>query len=202
MHFAIRARSRFWLRAAAVVLGVTVLTAGPLPVPDGTGVAVAAAPDRCMDRYGTSATPPARYTLPGYKPAGPGQWNTPGAPDTFYPYDNLALGYGDLQDPGEIHIPEGKTKKDYDWGTPEHSKLSWEENQANPKADKRYAGTYNEPGAEGSTSHHSASGSGPAKEHHGSGPPCVHGKVGGHDGLGRFPARHSVGAVQHPGGRR
>ncbi|WP_438297611.1 hypothetical protein [Streptomyces sp. HUAS TT7] len=144
MHLAIRARSWFWLRTAAVVLGMTALTAGPLPVPGGAGVAVAAAPDRCMDRYGTSATPPPRYTLPGYKPTGPGQWNTPGAPDTFYPYDNLALGYGDLQDPGEIHIPEGKTKKDYDWGTPEHSKLSWEENQANPKADKRYAGTYNE----------------------------------------------------------
>ena len=48
---------------------------------------------RCMDKYGTSPTPPPAYRLPGYKPAGPNQWKSPNAEDRFYSYDNLAKGF-------------------------------------------------------------------------------------------------------------
>ncbi|MFD5427325.1 hypothetical protein [Streptomyces sp. NPDC127084] len=140
MHSAIRVRGRSWLRAVAVVLGATTLAAGPLP---GLGGAAEAAPgpDRCQDKYGTGPTPPPRSTLPGYKPAGPDRWQTPNAADKFYDYDHLALGYGDLDDPDKITIPPGKTKKDFAWGSPEHSVLSWKENQA---TSKKYEGSYNE----------------------------------------------------------
>ncbi|MGW2419458.1 LPXTG cell wall anchor domain-containing protein [Streptomyces sp. NPDC001709] len=143
MHSAIGMRGRAWLRATAVVLGATALITGPLPGMHENADAAPPKPmlGRCMDKYGTSATPPPSYKLPGYKPAGLNEWKTPNAEDRFYSYDNLAQGYGLLKDPAEIHIPEGKTKKDFEWGSPENAKLTWEENQA---GDKKYPGTFNE----------------------------------------------------------
>ncbi|MFF9157558.1 hypothetical protein ACF1AB_35655 [Streptomyces sp. NPDC014846] len=143
MHSAIRARGWAALRAAAVVLGATVLVAGPLP---GLHDSADAAPPkpmlgRCMDRYGTSPTPPPAYGLPGYKPAGPNQWKTPNAEDRFYSYDNLAKGFEALSDPGVIDLPEGDSPKKYAWGTAENAVATWKEKQAGAKP---YEGSFNE----------------------------------------------------------
>ncbi|WP_432030312.1 hypothetical protein [Streptomyces sp. 1222.5] len=143
MHSAIRVRGLAALRAAAVVLGATVLVAGPLP---GLHDSADAAPPkpmlgRCMDKYGTSPTPPPAYRLPGYKPAGPNQWKTPNAEDRFYSYDNLAKGFEALTDPGVIGLPEGDSPKKYAWGTPENAVATWKEKQAGAKP---YEGSFNE----------------------------------------------------------
>lgn len=143
MHSAIRVRGVAAPRAAAVVLGATVLVAGPLPgLHD---IADAAPPKpmpgRCMDRYGTSPTPSPAYRLPGYKPAGPNQWKTSNAEDRFSSYDNLAKGFEALTDPGVIDLPEGDSPKKYAWGTPENAVATWKEKQAGAKP---YEGSFNE----------------------------------------------------------
>ncbi|MFF3173087.1 LPXTG cell wall anchor domain-containing protein [Streptomyces sp. NPDC057900] len=128
---------------AAVAFGATVLVAAPLPgLHDG---AEAAPPKpmlgRCMDKYGTSPTPPPAYKLPGSKPAGPNQWKTPDAEDRFYSYDHLAKGFEALTDPGLIALPDGDNPKKYAFGTPEHAVTTWKQNQAGAKP---YAGSFNE----------------------------------------------------------
>ncbi|MEU0054999.1 LPXTG cell wall anchor domain-containing protein [Streptomyces sp. NPDC006334] len=143
MHSAIRVRGWFRMRAAIVAIGATVLVAGPLP---GVRDSADAAPPkpmlgRCMDKYGTSATPPPTYKLPGYRPAGANQWKTPNAEDRFYGYDHLAKGFEALTDPGLIDLPDGNDPKKYAWGTPENAVTTWRQNQAGAKP---YAGTFNE----------------------------------------------------------
>lgn len=143
MHSAIRARGWLRLRVAAVAFGATVLVAGPLP---GLHHSAEAAPPkpmlgRCMDKYGTSPTPPPSSKLPGSKPAGPDQWKTPNAEDRFYGYDHLAKGFEALTDPGLIDLPDGDDPKKYTWGTPENAVTTWKQNQAGSKP---YQGTFNE----------------------------------------------------------
>ncbi|MGW3114784.1 hypothetical protein [Streptomyces sp. NPDC001091] len=143
MDSAIRVRGRSWPRAAAVVLGATLLAAGPVPGLHGDADAAPPKPmlGRCMDKYGTSPTPPPAYRLPGYKPAGPNQWKTPNAEDRFYSYDNLAKGFEALTDPGLIDLPEGDSPKNYPWGSAENAVATWKEKQAGSKP---YAGSFNE----------------------------------------------------------
>ncbi|WP_435970124.1 hypothetical protein [Streptomyces sp. Qhu_M48] len=138
MHSSIRARGRLTARAAAVVLGTTVLLAGGLPGLQGEAEA---APQRCMDRYGTTPTPPPRASLPGWKPAGPGQWSTPNAERILYPYEHLSKGFDGLADPSVVGLPQGNDPKKYPWGSIENAAATWKEKQAGPKP---YAGGFNE----------------------------------------------------------
>ncbi|MFJ8111865.1 hypothetical protein [Streptomyces sp. NPDC096132] len=142
MLSAIRLRGWLRLRTAAVALGATVLVAGPLPgLPDAAEAAPGPMLGRCMDKYGTSPTPPPAYKLPGYKPAGANQWKTPNAEDRFYGYDHLAKGFEALTDPDLIDLPQGDNPKKYAWGTPENAVATWKEKQA---GNKPYEGSFNE----------------------------------------------------------
>jgi hypothetical protein len=129
-----------WIRAIAVVLGATALLLAGLP---GLQDHADAAPrlNRCMDKYGTSPTPPPRYTLPGYRPAGGGQWATPNAEQRLYPFDLPSDGFDGLLDPSVVPLPKGPDPKKYTWGTIENAAATWKQKQAGASP---YKGTFNE----------------------------------------------------------
>ncbi|MFB9434611.1 LPXTG cell wall anchor domain-containing protein [Streptomyces showdoensis] len=121
---------RLRVRLAAVVLGTSLLAVGlPVGLSGAQPEAQAAPVKRCQDKFGTSPTEPPRNTLPGYKPAGPDQWQTPDAEKLFYDFEQPTLNVTDLKVPGDVAKYGTDTGK-YKIGTPEHAFASWNNRQA------------------------------------------------------------------------
>lgn len=130
-----------WIRTLAVVLGATALLLAGLPGLQDHADAAPKRINRCMDKIGTSPTPPPRYTLPGYRPPGENQWSTPDAEQRLYPFEMQPDGFRGLEDPSLVDLPDGPDPKNYPWGSIENAAASWFQKQAGSKP---YKGTFNE----------------------------------------------------------
>ncbi|MFI8520495.1 LPXTG cell wall anchor domain-containing protein [Streptomyces sp. NPDC085481] len=114
---------------AGLLLGTSLLAVG-LPVTlGGAQQEAVAAPMRCHDKFGTRPTPPPRQNLPGYKPVGPNQWQTPNAEQRLYDFEQPTLAVTGLKKPADVAKYGSDTGK-YTIGTPEHAYASWNNRQA------------------------------------------------------------------------
>ncbi|MCX2181699.1 LPXTG cell wall anchor domain-containing protein [Streptomyces sp. SKN60] len=113
-----------------MILGTSLLAVGlPVGLPGAQSEADAAPVKRCQDKFGTSPKEPARNTLPGYKPAGPNQWQTPDAEQLFYDFEQPTLNVTGINAPADVAKYGTDTGK-YKIGTPEHAYASWNSRQA------------------------------------------------------------------------